>query len=121
MWSDARPVRWRPTAVEPVKATIRTTSLEMRCWEMSAGIPKTRLSTPAGSPASWNASAMCIAPAGVSSAALRMIEQPDARAPATFRAGWLIGKFQGENAATGPIGWWLTTCFTPGPLGMTRP
>ena len=34
-----------------------------------------------------------------------MIEQPDANAPAILRAGWLIGKFHGENAATMPIGW----------------
>jgi hypothetical protein len=33
------------------------------------------------------------------------MEQPDAMAPATLRQGWLIGKFQGENAATIPIGW----------------
>ena len=35
---------------------------------------------------------------------VRFTEQPDASAPPTFRAGWLIGKFQGEKAATGPIG-----------------
>ena len=88
---------------------------------MSAGTPKTRFSTPAGNPESWNASAMCRAPAGVSSAALRTSEHPAARAPATLRAGWLSGKFQGENAATGPIGWWWTMCLMPGPLGITRP
>ena len=49
------------------------------------------------------------APAGVSSAALMMIEQPAASAPAILRQGWLIGKFQGEKAATVPTGWCITT------------
>jgi hypothetical protein len=34
-----------------------------------------------------------------------MMEHPDDSAPATLRAGELIGKFHGEKAATGPIGW----------------
>ncbi|TDR33516.1 hypothetical protein DES43_1213 [Aquamicrobium defluvii] len=42
--------------------------------------------------------------AGVSSAAFMMIEHPAASAPAILRDGWLIGKFQGEKAATVPIG-----------------
>ncbi len=62
-----------------------------------------------------------MAPTGVSSAAFRMIEQPEASAPAILRAGWLIGKFHGEKAATGPIGWWCTMWRMPGALGMTRP
>jgi len=57
----------------------------------------------------------------VSSAAFKMIEQPEAIAPATLREGWLMGKFHGENAATGPMGWWWTMYLTPGALGMTRP
>lgn len=67
-----------------------------------------RLSTPGGRHASWKARTNCNAPAGVSSEAFRMIEQPDANAPATLRAGELVGKFHGENAATGPIGWRYT-------------
>ena len=41
---------------------------------------------------------------GVSSAALTIIEQPVASAAASLRTTWLIGKFQGVNAATGPTG-----------------
>ncbi len=104
MCCAASVVRCLPIAVEPVKATSRTGSWRIKWSEISAGVPNTRFSTPGGSPASCNARAMCNAPAGVSSAALRMIEQPDAMAPATLRHGWLIGKFQGENAATMPIG-----------------
>ena len=50
-----------------------------------------------------------------------MIEQPAARAPPTFRDGWLIGKFQGENAATMPIGWRSTMYLIPWALGITWP
>ena len=45
--------------------------------------------------ASWKA------PPGVSSDALRMIEQPADSAPPTLREGELTGKFHGEKAATG--------------------
>jgi hypothetical protein len=44
-----------------------------------------------------------------------MMEHPDDSAPATLRAGELIGKFHGEKAATGPIGWRCTVCCKPGP------
>lgn len=104
MCSEASEVRRRPTAVEPVKATSLVTGLGIRWPEMSAGTPNTRFNTPGGRPASSNARAMCSVPAGVSSAAFKMMEHPEASAPATLRAGWLIGKFHGENAATGPMG-----------------
>ena len=67
------------------------------------------------------ARASCTAPAGVSSDAFRMIEQPADSAPPTLRDGELIGKFHGENAATGPIGWRSTVWRMPGSDGMTRP
>jgi hypothetical protein len=44
-----------------------------------------------------------------------MMEHPDDSATATLRAGELIGKFHGEKAATGPIGWRCTVCCKPGP------
>ena len=46
--------------------------------------------------------------AGVSSGALTIIEQPDAKAAAILRTTWLIGKFQGVKAATGPTGSLIT-------------
>ena len=60
--------------------------------------------TPAGTPASWKARISCAGEAGVSSGALTMMEQPDASAAESFRTTWLIGKFHGVNAATGPTG-----------------
>jgi hypothetical protein len=50
-----------------------------------------------------------------------MIEHPAGSAPPTLRAGELIGKFHGENAATTPIGWRCTEWRMPGSLGMIRP
>ena len=60
--------------------------------------------TPSGTPASANALISCAGDAGVSSGALTMIEQPAASAAESFRTTWLIGKFHGVNAATGPTG-----------------
>ena len=46
---------------------------------------------------------------GVSSGAFTMIEQPVASAAQSLRTIWLIGKFQGVNAATGPTGSLMTS------------
>ena len=48
--------------------------------------------------------------AGVSSGALTIIEHPAASPAATLRATWLIGKFHGAKAATGPTGSLMTIC-----------
>jgi hypothetical protein len=121
MWLPAIAASFLPTAIEPVNVTRRTAGCGIKYSEISEGVPNTRLSTPGGRPASWNARVSCTAPAGVSSEALRMMEQPAERAPPTLRAGELIGKFQGEKPATTPIGWRNTVWRMPGSLGMTRP
>ena len=60
--------------------------------------------------------------AGVSSGPFRITEQPVASAAETLRTAWLIGKFQGVKAATGPTGSRMTSCITPSArAGMTRP
>ena len=62
-------------------------------------------------------------PAGVSSAALTSMEQPAASAGPTLRTTWLIGKFHGVKAATGPTGS-LTTIWRSSGLpreGTRRP
>lgn len=51
--------------------------------------------------------------AGVSSGALTMIEQPVASEADTLRTTWLIGKFHGVKAATGPTGTLFAICATP--------
>jgi hypothetical protein len=60
--------------------------------------------------------------AGVSSGAFTMMEHPVARAAEILRTAWVIGKFHGVNAATGPTGSfstsWRTERFRD---GTTRP
>jgi hypothetical protein len=121
MYAPAMADKCLPTGTEPVNVTSLTDGCGIRYSEMSEGLPNTRFRTPGGRPASTNACTSCTAPAGVSSEAFRMIEQPADSAPPTLRAGELIGKFQGENAATTPIGWRKTEWRMPGSLGMIRP
>ena len=59
----------------------------------------------AGAGGAWQAeNVSCAGDAGVSSGALTMIEQPAARPAESFLTTWLIGKFHGVKAATGPTG-----------------
>ena len=89
---------------------------------ISAGTPNTRLTTPAGTPASSKHFTSNIADVGVSSGALAMIEQPAASAPASLRTSWLTGKFHGLKAATGPTGSMITACVTEADRpGIRRP
>src|SRR3546814_12460754 len=87
--------RCLPTAVEPVKVTLRITGCGIRYSEISAGTPKTRLTTPFGRPASTKHRTSPAQLAGVSSGPFRMIEQPAATAPEILRTAWLLGKFKG--------------------------
>ncbi len=75
-------------------------------------MPYTSPTTPAGTPASAKARTSAAAAAGVSSGALTMIEQPVASAAEILRTAWLIGKFQGVKAATGPTGSFTTSWRT---------
>src|ERR1700742_2487312 len=100
--------RCLPTGVEPVKEILRITGCGIRYSEISDGTPKTSLTTPAGTPAAANARINSAGEAGVSSGALTMIEQPAASAALIFFTTWLIGKFHGVNAATGPTGSLIT-------------
>ena len=118
----AKPARCLPTGIEPVKEIFFTTVAGMRCSDTLAGTPNTRLSTPAGRPASAKHFTSSTQPPGVSSEALMMSEQPAASAPAILRTGVSVGKFHGVNAATTPTGScstsWRTPFWRP---GTTRP
>src|SRR5512143_95744 len=91
----ARPARCLPTGIEPVKEIFFTALAGIKCSETLAGTPNTRLSTPAGKPASAKHFANSTQPPGVSSEALMISEQPAASAPAILRTGVSVGKFQG--------------------------
>src|SRR5690349_5069890 len=108
MYLPASDARCLPTTVEPVNEILRITGWGIRYSLISAGLPYTRLTTPGGTPASANARMSSDGEAGVSSGALTMIEQPVVTAAESFRTIWLIGKFHGVNAATGPTGSLIT-------------
>ena len=113
--------RCLPTEMGPVKVIARMIGEAIRWVEISEGSPKTRLTAPAGTPASCRHSTSACAAAGVSSEAFRMIEQPAPSAPPSLRAGDEIGKFHGAKAATGPIGWRSAIRQKPGSPGMSWP
>src|SRR5580658_3371013 len=118
----ASAARCLPTGIEPVNEILRTASLLSRYSETSEGTPNTRLSTPAGTPASAKQRTVSTQAPGVSSDAFKMSEQPAASAPPIFLAGVSTGKFHGVNAATTPIGSWITSWRTPLPRpGTMRP
>jgi len=109
MPSAASLARCLPTGTDPVNEIFRTSSLRSRCSETLAGTPNTRLSTPAGTPASMKQRTSSTQLPGVSSDALMMIEHPAASAPPILRAGVRVGKFHGVNAVTTPTGSWITS------------
>ena len=113
----ASAARCLPTGIEPVNEIFFTASLASRCSETSAGTPNTRLSTPAGRPASAKHFTISTQAPGVSSDAFRISEQPAASAPPILRAGVSTGKFQGVNAATTPTG----SCTTSWRVPLARP
>ena len=110
------PAHWAisrlPTAVEPVKLSLRTSGLPVssaptsstRRWEQV-----TTLNTPSGRPARRASSASASADRGVSPAGFTTTVQPAARAGATLRVIMATGKFQGVMAATTPIGCFSTS------------
>jgi hypothetical protein len=118
----ASPARCLPTGTEPVNEILRTTSDAIRCSDTVAGTPNTKLTTPAGTPASTKQRTSSTQLPGVSSDALTMIEQPAASAAAILRAGVSAGKFHGVKAATTPTGSCTTIWRTPLPRpGIRRP
>ena len=98
-----------PTAVLPVKLSLRTSGLPVSSAPISWGLPTTTLKQPAGKPARSASSAIASADRGVSSAGLTTTVQPAASAGATLRAIIALGKFQGVMAATTPTGWRMHT------------
>jgi hypothetical protein len=67
--------------------------------------PVTRLTTPAGNPASAISSTRRVAQCGVSLAGLKTTVLPMTSAGIIFQHGMAIGKFQGVMMPATPIGW----------------
>ena len=98
-----------PTAVEPVKVSLRTVGLDVSSLPISSVWPQRMLITPAGMPARSASSASALADRGVSLAGLQTTVQPAARAGAILRASMALGKFQGVMQATTPTGCLMVT------------
>ena len=88
----ATPARCRPTAVEPVKASLRTRGSVVKTSPIGFGsLAVTRLATPAGSPTSSKISNTARAQSGVASAGLSTSVQPAASAGPIFRVSIEMG------------------------------
>ncbi len=93
----------RPTAVEPVKATLSTSGCATSASPVAPS-PVITLMTPSGMPASATSSARRSAVSGVCSAGLRTMVQPVASTGASFQTAISSGKFQGMICAQTPTG-----------------
>ncbi len=119
--SAARRIRCLPTATDPVKLTLRMTGEASRWRDTWSGTPKTQLATSFGNPESSRQLSTSMAEPGASSGGLIMMEQPTPIAAPNLRAGLPMGKFQGQNAATGPTGSFMTRDSVPAGRTNTRP
>ena len=93
-----------PTLVEPVIDTFLIISDSNSSFEISAGSPDNKLTTPSGTPASLQILTNSITAPGVITSGLQITEQPAASAVEIFLAAKMIGKFHGIKAATTPTG-----------------
>ena len=109
----------RPTAVEPVKESLRTRASPRTASTSGAGSSvHTTFTTPSGTPASSSSRTIAIAVSGVSSAGLSTTVHPAASAGPSLRAAIAAGKFHGVISSAIPIG----SCATSirfAPLGAT--
>ena len=71
---------------------------------MLGGSPDNKLTTPGGTPASLQISTNSITPPGAITSGLIITEHPAAKAVDIFLPDKTKGKFQGDIAATTPIG-----------------
>jgi hypothetical protein len=99
----AAPTMSLPTSVEPVNATLSTSSFAASAAPASPK-PVTMLTTPSRSPVSCMSSPSRRADSGVCSAGLSTTVQPHASTGPNFQAAISSGKFRGKICATTPTG-----------------
>ena len=102
-----------PVAVEPVKATLRTSGWVTSASPASAPVPGSTVSTSSGSPASRRISPRRSVVSGVESAGFATTVLPHSRAGPSLLHSSVVGKFQGTIAATTPSGRSSTRPSTP--------
>ena len=93
-----------PTALDPVKQTLRTASFVTKRQPTTSPAPGRTWRTPSGSPASSASSASRSMLSGVASAGFKTTVLPAASAGAKPQAAIGIGKFQGTMMPTTPSG-----------------
>ena len=101
-----------PTAVEPVKLTLRMRASSRKTFPRapaSSRLPVSTLNAPAGTPASSAIAASAMAESGVASAGFRTSGHPTAIAGPSLRVIIAAGKFHGVMAAPTPTGCRSTT------------
>ncbi len=109
-----------PTAVEPVKTTLRTSGWVAKRAPTTGPWPGSTWNTPGGIPASSASSASRSAVSGVSSAGLSTTVFPAASAGARPQAAIGSGKFHGTITPTTPSGSLKVTSIPPA-TGICRP
>ena len=97
-------ISFLPTAVDPVKLSFLMTGLPVKTGPITEASPVTTEKSPGGRPARRASSASARGEKGVWGAGFTRIEQPAARAGATFRVIIATGKFHGVIAAQTPTG-----------------
>ena len=110
-----------PTSVEPVNAILSTRGSRTMAMPTLPPGPVTTLTTPSGTPASWQSSANLSAVSGVCDAGFSTIVLPAARAGASFHDERRKGKFHGTMAPTTPTGWRSVNVKAPGRMASVSP
>ena len=109
-----------PTAVEPVKVSLRSRGSRITGSQTAPEVVVvTTLRTPSGSPASWRTSASRSIVSGVSAAGLTTMVQPAATAGPILRVPIASGKFHGVIISVGPTGWAMVSRRVA-PFGATE-
>jgi len=104
-WSEAWATSVLPTAVDPVKVSLRRRgSLMIGSHRPPESVVVSTLSTPAGRPTSSSSAARASIVRGVSAAGLTTIVQPAAMAGPILRVPIASGKFHGVIISVGPTG-----------------
>jgi hypothetical protein len=103
----------RPTSVDPVKVSFRTSGLEVNSPPVSRDGPVMTLQTPGGMPARSASTASANAEKGVCEAGRITPVQPAAQPGPALRVIMAAGKFQGVMAAKTPIGSFITRTRRP--------
>ena len=84
-------IRARPASMPPVREMRSTSGLSASAWPTRPPGPRTRLTTPAGTPASSSSRVRWIAVSGVTDAGFMTVVLPAASAGAIFHDSWRSG------------------------------